>query len=79
MGKLKCVHIITRFDKGGSSENTFLTVMGLRKAGYEIVLVKGLSQESRMDMPEAEATAKNLLEVERRAESDTFPHVGPSS
>ncbi len=63
MDKIKCAHIITRFDKGGSSENTFLTVVGLNKIGYEVVLIKGLSQESRMEKPEAEATAKNLREA----------------
>lgn len=63
MDKIKCVHIITRFDKGGSSENTFLTAVGLNKTGYEVVLIKGLSHESQMERPEAEATAKNLLEA----------------
>jgi hypothetical protein len=39
--KKKVIHVITRFDKGGSAENTFLTVCGLDKDHYEIVLVTG--------------------------------------
>ncbi len=34
--KIKVVHVITRFDKGGSAENTFLTVRGLDKNRYEV-------------------------------------------
>ena len=41
MGKIKVFHIITRFDKGGSAENTFLTVMGLDVERYEVTLIKG--------------------------------------
>ena len=29
--RLKVVHVITRFDKGGSAENTFLTVRDLNE------------------------------------------------
>ena len=35
------MHVITRFDKGGSAENTFLTLRGLDKARYNLVLVTG--------------------------------------
>ncbi|MHB8092095.1 MAG: glycosyltransferase family 4 protein [Syntrophales bacterium] len=38
---MKVIHIITRFDKGGSAENTFLTVCGLDKERYQVALVTG--------------------------------------
>ena len=65
MGKIKVIHIITRFDKGGSAENTFLTVMGLDEERYEVTLIKGLSFESDMTEGEAKAVERNLAEVER--------------
>jgi len=46
--KIKVIHIITRFDKGGSAENTILTVKGLDREIYDVVLVRGLSLESEM-------------------------------
>ncbi|MBI5788269.1 MAG: glycosyltransferase family 4 protein [Candidatus Schekmanbacteria bacterium] len=44
MDKIKVVHIITRLDRGGSAENTLLTVIGLNKARYEVSLISGCSQ-----------------------------------
>lgn len=38
--KVKVLHVITRFDKGGSAENAFLTVCGLGER-YDVVLVAG--------------------------------------
>lgn len=58
MKKITVIHIITRFDKGGSAENTFLTVRGLDKNKYRVILIKGSSLESNMD--EKEMTAVNL-------------------
>ncbi len=63
--KIKVAHIITRFDKGGASENTFLTVRGLDKAKYDVTLIKGLSLESEMGGREVRAVEHNLAEVER--------------
>ena len=65
MEKIKVAHIITRFDKGGSSENTFLTVVGLDKEKYDVILIKGLSLESEMGVREARSVKDNLTEVER--------------
>ena len=65
MEKIKVAHIITRFDKGGSSENTFLTVMGLDGVKYDVKLIKGLSLESEMGVREVRAVEHNLAEVER--------------
>lgn len=41
--RIKVLHVITRFDKGGSAENTFLTVRHLDDSRYESVLVIGYS------------------------------------
>jgi glycosyltransferase involved in cell wall biosynthesis len=43
----KIMHIITRLDMGGSAQNTLLTCKKL-SVKYEMVLVHGLSHESRM-------------------------------
>lgn len=54
--KIKVLHIITRLDKGGSAENTFLTVKGLDKQRYDVILMSGPvqdpSQERRTQVEE---------------------------
>jgi glycosyltransferase involved in cell wall biosynthesis len=54
--KIKVLHIITRLDKGGSAENTFLTVKGLDKKKYDVILMSGPvqdpSQERRTQVEE---------------------------
>ena len=65
MQKIKVAHVITRFDKGGSAENTFLTVRGLDKKKYEVLLIKGLSHESFVGKKEAAAVDENLKEAEK--------------
>ncbi|MGD8535119.1 MAG: glycosyltransferase family 4 protein [Candidatus Aminicenantes bacterium] len=54
--KIKVLHIITRLDKGGSAENTFLTVKGLDKQRYDVTLMSGPvqdpSQERRTQVEE---------------------------
>ncbi len=65
MKKVKIIHIITRLDKGGSAEETLLTVRGLDKERYDIILIKGLSLESEMGVRETRAVEHNLAEVER--------------
>jgi glycosyltransferase involved in cell wall biosynthesis len=62
--KIKVIHVITRFDKGGSAENTFLTLRGLERSKYDLVLVKGPSEESQMGDREQEAVSANLTEAE---------------
>ena len=44
MGKRRLLHIITRLDKGGSAENTLLTVAGLNKNIYDVTLVTGKTE-----------------------------------
>jgi glycosyltransferase involved in cell wall biosynthesis len=61
---IKVIHVITRFDKGGSAENTFLTLRGLDRSKYDLVLVKGPSEESQMGDREEEAVRANLAEAE---------------
>jgi glycosyltransferase involved in cell wall biosynthesis len=58
--KIKVVHVITRFDKGGSAENTFLTVCGLDKNRYDVVLVMGASPQWNAADPEAAAIQANM-------------------
>lgn len=41
MKKHKVLHIITRLDKGGSAENTFLTITGLNQINYSVTLLSG--------------------------------------
>lgn len=60
MRKIKVVHIITRFDKGGSAENTLLTVLGLNKEKYTILLIKGPSLESEMSDEESLTVSESL-------------------
>jgi glycosyltransferase involved in cell wall biosynthesis len=62
---VKVIHVITRFDKGGSAENTYLTVLGLDKKKYEVYLVRGLSPDSRMSRLEAAGVEENLAEAEK--------------
>lgn len=64
-GKIKVVHVITRFDKGGSAENTYLTLIGLSRASCDLVLVKGPSDESQSGELESEAVRSNLERAER--------------
>jgi len=65
MGKIKVAHVITRFDKGGSAENTFLTIRNLDKEKYDILLIKGISQESHISRQETAAIETNLAEAEK--------------
>jgi glycosyltransferase involved in cell wall biosynthesis len=63
MKRIKVIHVITRFDKGGSAENTFLTVRGLDKDLYDVLLVAGSSHESVMGEDERNAVDHNLSEA----------------
>ena len=61
MSKVKVMHIITRLDKGGSAQNTSLTCRELSRK-YEMVLVHGLSFESRMTEQEKESVDQGIKE-----------------
>jgi hypothetical protein len=58
--KIKVIHVITRFDKGGSAENTFITVRDLDKARYEVVLIKGTAPPGNSGDLETEAVQANV-------------------
>jgi glycosyltransferase involved in cell wall biosynthesis len=64
MAKTKVLHIITRLDRGGSAENTLLTVIGLDKERYEVALISGPSAEpiDRL-MDRAQASGVRLITV----------------
>jgi glycosyltransferase involved in cell wall biosynthesis len=66
MEKIKLIHVITRFDKGGSAEHAFLTICGLSREKYEITLIKGSSLESKMTLREQQAVENNVAETERK-------------
>jgi glycosyltransferase involved in cell wall biosynthesis len=58
--KVKVIHVITRFDKGGSAENTFITVRDLDKVWYDVVLIKGASPPGNSGDLETEAVEANV-------------------
>lgn len=45
MKKLKVLHAITRLDKGGSTENTLLSAIGLSEKGYEVEILYGITKD----------------------------------
>ena len=51
-GKVKILHLITRLDRGGSAENTVLTVSGLQRKGYDVTLVSGQTLEPTLKLAE---------------------------
>lgn len=61
---MKVIHVITRLDKGGSAEDTLVTATGLNKDRYEVVLIKGLAEESEMSPEEARAVMRGLKTAE---------------
>ncbi len=65
MEKIKVIHVITRFDKGGAAENTYLTIKSLDKNRYEVILIRGLSYESNMGTSETRAVESSLEEAGR--------------
>ena len=65
MTRIKVVHVITRFDKGGAAENTFLTVKGIDSNRYEVILIRGLSYESNMGHSETRSVESCLEDAGR--------------
>lgn len=66
MKRTRVIHVITRFDRGGSAENTFLTVAGLDREAYEVLLVMGLSRESDMGPRERASVEENIARLRKR-------------
>ncbi|NVM25417.1 MAG: glycosyltransferase [Desulfobacterales bacterium] len=63
--RIKIVHVITRLDRGGSAQNTLLTCLGLTER-YELVLVHGLSFESRMTDWEKQSVQRGIEKAKER-------------
>ena len=61
----KIMHIITRLDMGGSSQNTLLTCRELA-GSYEMVLLHGLARESGMTAAELNRLEAGKLEAGKR-------------
>ncbi|MGA1867614.1 MAG: glycosyltransferase family 4 protein [bacterium] len=53
-----CIHIITRMDKGGSAENTYLTVKNINK--FRPLLIIGPTTESTMSEKERRERDENM-------------------
>ena len=64
MRKIKVLHIITRFDKGGSAQNTYLTLLGLKKENFKPCLITGLSLESEMKDEEMKSKEIDIQRLE---------------
>src|SRR5207253_10013626 len=47
--RIRVIHIITRLDRGGSAQNTFLTAMGHDKSKFSVGLVYGCSKMMSAD------------------------------
>jgi len=62
---VKIIHIITRLDRGGSAQNTFLTCLGLTEK-YELLLVHGLSFESKMTHWEKQSVQRGIEKAKDR-------------
>ncbi|ALA58226.1 glycosyltransferase family 4 protein [Nitrospira moscoviensis] len=64
MAPRKVIHIITRLDRGGSAQNTMLTVLGHDRTQFEPIVITG---DSRMEDAQGglRATADNLRRLEK--------------
>ena len=68
-GKIKVVHVITRLDRGGSAQNTLLTCHELNER-YDMVVVHGLSLESKMTNWERQSVERQIKEAQERGLKD---------
>jgi glycosyltransferase involved in cell wall biosynthesis len=60
---MKVLHAITRLDRGGSSENTLLSAIGLAKKGYEVDILFGQTQSPSVPLLEkARKEGVNFIE-----------------
>lgn len=66
MEKIKVIHVITRLDRGGSAQNTILTILGMDKSRFRSVLIKGESIESEMGEEEISQVELSLSRVRKK-------------
>jgi len=72
--KNKIVHVITRVDKGGSAQNTLLTVLGTDTKKYDVLLFKGPTHESRMSQDENASVMADIQKAQwKRIKFVTIP------
>ncbi|MFC1548569.1 glycosyltransferase family 4 protein [Candidatus Omnitrophota bacterium] len=63
--KIRVLHAITRLDRGGSSENTLLSVIGLAERGYSVDLLFGRTETPNLRLLEkAENAGVEFIEEE---------------
>jgi glycosyltransferase involved in cell wall biosynthesis len=62
--RIRVLHLITRLDRGGSAENTLLTVIGLNPRRYQVMLAYGASSESNLT-PDEVASLEHRLAAAR--------------
>lgn len=61
--KIKILHAITRLDRGGSSENTLLSAIGLARKGYEVDVLFGKTEDANIRLlKEAEKYGVDFIE-----------------
>lgn len=65
MKKIKVLHAITRLDRGGSSENTLLSAIGLAEKGYEVDVLFGQTEDADIRLlKKARESGVNFIEEE---------------
>ena len=71
--KIKVLHAITRLDRGGSSENTLLSAIGLARKGYEVDVLFGQTENANVHILEEARKAG----VEFIEEDDLVRNIHP--
>ena len=62
--KTSVLHLITRLDRGGSADNTILTVSGLQRKGYLVTFVSGQTSNPAVKLAELDwRKGKDWVEV----------------
>lgn len=62
-GLIRICHIITRLDRGGSSDNTLLTVLGLQGKGFQFCVLKGPGEPGEPPSPLERKAVDRGIEV----------------
>jgi glycosyltransferase involved in cell wall biosynthesis len=63
--KIRVLHAITRLDRGGSSENTLLSAIGLAERGYSVDVLFGLTENPNLRLlKKAEKAGVEFIEEE---------------